>query len=57
METITIEVKFKLPVVSKDEFMKLIKKSDLINIDGVILDGFTIKDNSKENQKIKIYEK
>ena len=53
MSTIIIEVKYRVPLNSKEEFMKAIKKSEMMCIAGVELDGFTIKDNSKEEQKIK----
>lgn len=53
MNTITIEVKYRVPLSSKEDFMKAIKKSEMIGIAGVELDGFTIKDNSKEEQKVK----
>ena len=53
MSTITIEVKYRVPLNSKEDFMKAIKKSEMMDVAGVELDGFTIKDNSKEEQKIK----
>lgn len=53
MSTIIIEVKYRVPLNSKEDFMKAIKKSEMMNVSGVELDGFTIKDNSKEEQKIK----
>lgn len=53
MSTIIIEVKYRVPLISKEDFMKAVKKSEMMSIVGVELDGFTIKDNSKEEQKIK----
>lgn len=53
MSTIIIEVKYRVPLGSKEDFMKAIKKSEMMGIFGVELDGFTIKDNSKEEQKVK----
>ena len=53
MSTIIIDVRFKVPVSSREDFMKAIKKSEMMNVEGVELDGFTMKDNSKEEQKVK----